>query len=406
MVTAFDLNLRHLGAIVAIGRLGSISAASAHVNLSQPALTQALAKMEQVLEDDLFDRHPSGAVPTPHGALFITRAERAIALIVEAGRLVRRGARLPPIAHLERSVSMIQLRALATVERAGSYALAARETHLSQPSVHRAVKELELIVGVPLLVRAGRTMRATAAAERMVRATRLAERELQAGLDELQAAKRAGSGQVAIGSLPLARAAFLPSALAKFSALYPHAKIRIVEGPYGELLAALRQGDIDMLIGALRDPAGTPDVVQTPLFADELSIVARAGHPLGQRADPTLTDLAEYPWVVNPPGAPIRSKWEAMFRDAGVEPPALRIECGSILVIRGLLLEGDWLALLSQDEYRLEQHAGLISPIGNPVAGSLRQIGISIRLGWRPTSTQAGMIAMLEALAAERTSGI
>lgn len=405
MTTAFELNLRHLDAIVAVARLGSISAASVAVNLSQPALTQALAKMERTLGTDLFDRQPSGASPTPQGAMFIARAERALALVVDAGRLLRRGARLPPIAHLERSVSMIQLRALATVERAGSYALAARETHLSQPSVHRAVKELTLILGVPLLVRAGRTMRATAAAERIVRAIRLAASELQAGLDELQAAKLVGSGKVVIGSLPLARAAWLPSALARFSALYPHAQVRIVEGPYAELLAALRQGEIDLLLGALRE-RGAPDVVQTPLFADRLSIVARTGHPLAARPHATLAELASYPWVVNPPGAPIRGKWEAMFRDAGVEPPTLRIECGSLLVIRGLLLDGDWLALLSQDQYRLEQRAGLVAPIGGPVPGSLRQIGIATRFGWRPTSTQAGMLDVLEALAADRTSGI
>lgn len=406
MKTAFDLNLRHLGAIVAIAHRGSISAASAAVNLSQPALTQALAKMEQMLGHDLFDRQPGGAVPTAAGAMFVSRAERALGLIVEGGRLLRRGARLPPIAHLDRSVSMIQLRALATVERAGSYALAAREVGLSQPSVHRAVKELEAILGVPLLVRAGRTMRATAAAERIVRAIRLAARELQAGLDELEAVTRAGAGQVAIGSLPLARAALLPTALGTFAAAFPHAQIRVVEGLYAELLAALRQGDIDILLGALRDPAGTPDIVQTPLFADELSIVARAGHPLAGRARPTLAELAAYPWVINPPGAPIRDKWEGLFRSGAMEPPALRIECGSILVIRGLLLEGDWLALMSQDQYRLEQDSGLIAPLGGPVPGSLRQIGIATRSGWRPTAAQAAMIGVLETLAAARTSGI
>lgn len=405
MTMAFDLNLRHLDAIVAVARLGSISAAAAEVNLSQPALTQALAKIEQALGADLFDRQPGGTTPTPQGAMFVARAERALAFIVEAGRLLRRGARLPPIAHLERSVSMIQLRALATVERAGSYALAARETQLSQPSVHRAVKELSLILGAPLLVRAGRTMRATVAAERMVRAIRLAVSELQAALDEVHAAKLAGSGHIAIGSLPLARAAWLPSALARFSAAYPHATVRIVEGPYGELLAALRQGEIDVLLGALRD-RGAPDVVQTPLFADELAIVARTGHPLAERAHLTLAELATYPWVINPPGAPIRGKWEAMFREAGVDPPALRIECGSVLVIRGLLLDGDWLALLSRDQYQLEQRAGLLAPLGRAVPGSLRQIGIATRVGWRPTATQAGMLDALAAVATARTSKI
>ena len=39
--------------------------------------------------------------------------------------------------------------------------------------------------------------------------------------------------------------------------------------------AGLRSGDIDLMVGALRSPAETPDLEQIPLFEDELSIVVR-----------------------------------------------------------------------------------------------------------------------------------
>lgn len=42
----FDLNLRHLRALIAITEQGSISGAADQVSLSQPALTQGLAKLE------------------------------------------------------------------------------------------------------------------------------------------------------------------------------------------------------------------------------------------------------------------------------------------------------------------------------------------------------------------------
>ncbi|MGZ8361989.1 MAG: helix-turn-helix domain-containing protein, partial [Allosphingosinicella sp.] len=48
-MTPFDLNLRHLRAAAAIRRCGSISRAAGEVALSQPALTQGIAKLEAQL---------------------------------------------------------------------------------------------------------------------------------------------------------------------------------------------------------------------------------------------------------------------------------------------------------------------------------------------------------------------
>lgn len=403
MISVFDLNIRHLSAVLAVKRCGSISAASAEVNLSQPALTQALAKLEETLGHPLFDRQPRGAVATDAGGMFLVRAERAIELIVDAAAQVRRSAKLAPIAYFERMVAMAQLRALSAVERAGSYALASREIGLSQPSVHRAANELEYLLRVPLLMRVGRTMRATAAAERLVRAIRLAMAELQAGLDELAALTRKGAGQIVIGTLSLPRASLLPKALARFGRTHPHASVTIVEGIYGELLADLRHGAIDMLLGALRDPVPVRDVVQRPLFVDDLSIVAAASHPLAGDAMPSREILARYPWIIGAKGAPMRSRWEALF-PAGGERPVMSIETGSILIARGLLLEDDWLALMSRDQFRIEESAGLIATVGGPLPGSRRGIGVTTRADWRPTTTQAALLAALDEVASDRTS--
>lgn len=402
MTNVFDFNLRHLDAALAIERCGSISGGSVAVNLSQPALTQALAKLEGLLGHPLFDRQPRGVTPSAAGRLFLPRAQRAIGQIIEAGVVARRSARLGPVAHLERRVGMAQLRALSAVERSGSYALAAREIGLSQPSVHRAANELELILGIPLLVRAGRTMRATGAAERFVRAIRLAMAELQAGLDELAAIRTAGAGRIVIGTLALPRSSLLPKAIARFARRHSHADVSIVEGGYAELLAHLRDGGIDILLGALRHPAPVRDVVQHALFADDMSIVASAGHPLAGERMPTRVELARFPWVIGTQGAPMRAQWESMFPQDGGPRAIMTIESSSILVARGLLVEDDWLALMSHDQFRIEQDAGMLAAVGPPLPGSRRSIGVVTRSDWRPTATQAAFLAVLDHVAGER----
>ena len=74
----FDLNLRHLRALLAIREHGSITAAADVVSLSQPALTQGLAKLERQFGYTFFERRSGGMVPTPMGEIVIERARAAL----------------------------------------------------------------------------------------------------------------------------------------------------------------------------------------------------------------------------------------------------------------------------------------------------------------------------------------
>lgn len=401
MTSPFDLNMRHLAAALAVRNCGSISAASAVVNLSQPAVTQAMAKLEEATNHALLTRQPRGVVPTGAGALFLMRVDSAIALIVDAVAQIRRTARLAPIAHFERMVAMTHLRALSAIERAGGYSLAARQIGLSQPALHRSATELELMLGMPLLIRSGRTVRATPPGERLIRAIRLAVAELQAGLDELEALTRAGAGRIRIGTLSLPPASLLPKALARFGRTHPEASVTISEATYEELLADLRNGDIDLLLGALRDPLPVSDVRQEALFVDDLSIACAATHPLAGLSMPPRAELARYPWIISGRGAPMRANFEALFPDPA-ERPQTCVEAGSILIARGLLLEDNWLSLMSHDHFRIEKRVGLLATVGMPLPSSHLNMGVTTRIDWRPTPTQAAMLGALRGVAAQR----
>ncbi|MBE1161751.1 LysR family transcriptional regulator [Dyella acidiphila] len=402
MDSIYALNLRHLAALSVIARAGSMSAAAEQVSLSQPALAQAIGKLERLLDIRLFERQAVGVHPTVSGQAWIIRVERALRYLTQAVRLVRRSARLAPLAQIERRVSMVQLRALVAVEHCSSYAVAAEQIGLSQPAVYRAVQELQDALGAELLVRAGRAVRPTDLASRFVRFVRLMLAELRTGLDEIAAGKH-GGGRISIGTLPMARPLFLPDLLARFAGAHPAASVEVREAPYGELLMALRHGDIDLVIGgALREPAPANDVEQEHLFDDELFIVGNSAHPLRRKGTATIQDLLAYPWAVPALGVPMRRNWETLFRTHGVEPPTPRIECGSVLVTRGLMLKGEWLTLMSLDQFLFERQAGALAEI--PIEGGVlrRRIVMTRRSDWRPTAMQEGFAAMAHAMGAER----
>ncbi|WP_267394129.1 MULTISPECIES: LysR substrate-binding domain-containing protein [unclassified Sphingomonas] len=361
--------------------------------------------MEARLGHSLFDRQPAGVVPTEAGRLIIARIERALDYVARGGQAIRRGARLPPLPHIERRITLGQLRALIAVDAAGNFALASARTGLSQPALHRAARELERLLGVDLLTRQGRTVRPTPASARLLRFARLGYAELQAGLSELEALREQGAGHITLGTMPLARALLLPQALARFARAHPRASVNVVEGPYTELLSSLRQGDLDLLIGAMRDPPPTDDVRQEGLIIDDPVIVGRSGHPLLQEPGFGFERLLDYPWVIAAPGAPVRTRWEEMFAARGIAPPRLRIECGSVLVVRGLMLEDDWLTLMSPDQFAFERRAGLLAEIPGVGSSLRRRIGLTVRDDWHPTPLQTEFVSTFRAVCDEWTSG-
>jgi hypothetical protein len=76
-----------------------------------------------------------------------------------------------------------------------------------------------------------------------------------------------------------------------------------------------------------------------------------------------------------------------------------------MLIARGLLLNGDWLTLMSRDQILLERTAGLLAEIEAPGKVLRRRIVLTRREDWRPTSLQADLVEMAHRLARERRVG-
>ncbi|MEG3179639.1 LysR family transcriptional regulator [Sphingomonas sp. LT1P40] len=386
MIQPFDLNLRHLRALNDVVTQRTLSRAAEAAGLSQPALTQGLGKVERQLGVMLFDRHPDGVTPTAAGLALAERAARAFAFLAAARRTGRSGR---GFSRPEQLMTATQLEAFLHFADAQGFAGAAAVSGLSQPAIHRAIRELEQICATPLAERRGRGMVLTPAGRALARGVRLAAGEIAAGIAEARGDEGEG-GRVAVGAMPLSRALLLPRALALFLKESPNAVVDVVEGSWRELVDPLLDGVIDVMVGALRDEA-PPGVEQVPLFTDRLAIFGRRGHPLEGRAV-DLARLAAQSWVVGPHGTPLRSHWEALFGDV---KPVVPVECGSVMVIRGLLAQSDLLTLLSPDQVALEVQAGMLVRIGPDLPDTIRTIGISTRTGWRPTASWQRLIDLL-----------
>jgi LysR family transcriptional regulator of gallate degradation len=366
--------------------------------MSQPAATLAIAGLESHFVTRLLLRRSNGISLTPAGQVCRIRIERALSQLSEAFLEFGRNANGERV-DFTRFVRSRQLDALSAVVEFGNFSVAARAKRLSQSSVHRSARELEKVLGSALFEKTSFGVGPTREAERLARRVRLAFYELSQARAEIDALELTGSGRTVVGALPLARSHLLPAALLEFSQENPLHGVEIVEGTYQNLLSGLQTGDIDIVIGALRDPVPVSDVLQEHLFDDPLAVVARAGHPLARSRRPTIKALRKFQWIAPRRGSPLRAHFDALFSSRGMEPPVTSLECNSLGAARAFLLESDRLMLLSAHQIHYELRAGLLITLPHPAGKVVRPIGLTLRRDWRPTGAQIRLLEVLRRVA-------
>lgn len=399
-----NFNLRHLRAFQEVARCGSVSRASEQVFLSQPAITQALSKLERSLGTRLFLRKSTGMFLTEAGTTLHVRVERALDLLATGARRAARTAGRSGhggFQNFDQLLTTVQLRGLLALASTGNYSAAARTLAVSRPSIHRSINDIERIAGFEMFTKAAQGFELTQAGNLFRRSVLLAFEELRQGLEEIDLLLGHDTPRLAVGSLPLARSFILPKVINDLGVIRPEVRITVRDGSYSDLLHALRYGEIDLLVGALRAPLPADDVEQEPLYTDRLAIVGRAGHPLAGRPDVDAKTLALFSWVTPSPDIPTRRHFDSLFSAAHVPAPTRLVESSSLVLTRGLLLGSDRLTIISRHQIARELEEGILAEIDFPLVGSEREIGVTTRSGWQPTTTQSLFVRMLRDVCAQ-----
>ncbi len=391
------LNIRHLHAFYEVTRLGSVSAAAPRVHLTQPAVTQAIAQIERYFCARLFTRSTTGMQLTSAGRVCSERVGRALLALHDGIAELRNDASREPGSpkRLTQGIRMAHLRALTALAQHRNFTLAARASHMAQPTIHRVVRDLEQLLEVPLFEKTSHGVVPTKGAENLARRAGVAFAELEQAHADVAALNGVERGRTVIGTMQMVHPLLIPDALVEFSLKCPEHSIAILSGTYEHLFPALEIGEADFLIGPLGRSNLPHDVVQEHLFDDPLAIIMRPDHPLARRRRVAGADLSRYSWIAPRKGGPLRPDFDALFQLAGVLPPQHTVECNFLGVARAFLTSSNHLMLLSPHQFRDELKAGTLAAIPPPGALMARPFGLTLRRDWRPTSTQAALLDII-----------
>lgn len=377
--------LHHLRVFLSVAETKSIAKAAEVIYKAQSAVARSIVELERSLGVPLFERRPRGMMPNAYGEAVERRALRIREEVARATEEFCRSARQPSasVAHSVANLMFCgrKLQLLIRLADLRNLSSAAAQMGTSQAGASMSLSRIESSIGQTLFQRMMQGMVATDPAARLVVRAKRIFAELRHMASDISALSGSLAGTVTIGTLPLGRTYVVPTAIAAALVRHPGLRVVTVESPYEQLIGSLRNGDIDVVFGALRPREVCQGLLTEPLFDDRMSIVARANHPLARRRNIEVGALLSERWILPRPEAPGRRLVEAYFNELGVVPPSPSVETGDLAILRQLLNCTDMLTAISPRQLLFEIRAGILKELPVVLRRTTRQIGLTVRDG-------------------------
>lgn len=190
----------------------------------------------------------------------------------------------------------------------------------SQPGVSRQIRELEEELGVDIFERNGK--RLTGLTDPGKGILHIVE-EILLQAENLRAASSEYAGETS-GTLSIAtthtQARYaLPQVVQSFRSAFPEVRIALQQSSPDHIAQWVMSGKADIGI-ATEGLRQFDDLVSFPCYQWSHAIVVPDGHPLLQRGQVTLADLAAFPLITYDVGFTGRGHIDQAFRDAGLVP--------------------------------------------------------------------------------------
>jgi DNA-binding transcriptional LysR family regulator len=191
-----------------------------------------------------------------------------------------------------------KLRYLDALEREGHFQRAASACGVSQPSLSKAIRQLERELGVTIIKRGPRFSGFTQHGQIVLAWARRLIAETDRLGENLREASQGFSGLLRVGILA-ANFPLMPVFTIPFSKAHPKVNLNVSSYDTSKIRKALEGGDIDIAITYTNEYS--PDKYRSKvLFEENYELVMRRGSPWS-RASLGWSDLAQIPLCVLPP---------------------------------------------------------------------------------------------------------
>jgi DNA-binding transcriptional LysR family regulator len=250
-------------------------------------------------------------------------------------------------AHISRRLKLRHLNVLVAVAQWGNMARAAEHLAISQPSVSKAIADLENTLGVRLLDRRPQGLELTLYGRAFLKRSIAIFNDLGTSVTELESLADPTAGELGIGTTPAMAAGLVYAIVDRLSRQYPRLAFRVTVGDLPDLQdRELRQHDIDLMIGRLPDAIPAEDTETEVLFEETAFVVAGIHSPWTRRRKIELAELINEPWSLAMPESFPGVLFERAFRERGLAHPRSGMRSQSLEMNLAMIATGRFLGTL------------------------------------------------------------
>jgi len=247
-------------------------------------------------------------------------------------------------------LTLQQLKLFEAVSRLGSYTRAAEELFLTQPAVSIQVKRLEDQTGLPLFEKVGKKIFPTAAGKAMYAASLdILNRvdDLKKSIEDLKGTVK---GPLQLSVVTTAKY-FLPKLLGVFLQRYPDVEPKLKFTNRARVIERLMNNDDDFVV--MGQIPKDDNLEAHPFLTNILGVIAPADHPLANKKEITIEELAQERFLIREAGSGTRYVFEKLLKEHEIEIEPY-MELGSSEALKQAIMAGLGIAVLSLHSVQLE----------------------------------------------------
>jgi DNA-binding transcriptional LysR family regulator len=247
-----------------------------------------------------------------------------------------------------RRLKLHDLHVFIAVAELGSMRKAAERLAVSQPSVSKAIADIEHVLGIRLLERNAQGVEVTSYGSALLRRAMGAFDELRQGVKDIEVLADPTVGEVRIGCPNAIAAGLLPAVVDRFSQRYPRVAVSIrAADELAPEYRALRDRTVDLVVGRGADDTRNDDLNAEVLYYERMFVATGGNAPWARRRRIALADLMEHPWLLFPENSWIDTRLNEAFRRCGVAPPRSVVRAYSVHFRINMLATDRYLAALA-----------------------------------------------------------
>jgi DNA-binding transcriptional LysR family regulator len=275
-------------------------------------------------------------------------------------------------------MNLHHLRYFLYVAQTSSFSQAARDMHVTQPTVSSGISELEKTLGVKLFNRGSRHVDLTLEGRTLVSYAMQVQDLVDEASDRLLRRDILPGEGFQFGAIDAAVTYLLPDILKTYMRDHPQVALSVQVAPSRYLVDDLLMNRSEFAVISL--PFDHPRIETISLYNDAMPLVVGATHPLAKRKRISLQEVVKQPLILFQADSISRKIVDERFAEAGVSPGAI-MEMGSPEAMRKLVEVGLGISFLPQLAVQASLEADLLKIVNVAGVSFSREIGLAWRRG-------------------------